>query len=230
MEYTAIVLGGIKISEPVTALTDIVTGLLSFYCFSKLRRVSGQKAANLLFAYYFLFIGIAVTYSAIIGHAFFHLFNDYWKIPGWVIGACAIFLIESAAIRYLQETFPKSRPLQWAGILPFVQLIIFLGFMVAPSRSFTDVRMNSAIGMIGIVLPIITFLAFYLKHIGYKIVIFAILLSLAPATVYYYEISISKWFNFHDLSHVLMAICIFIMYVGVYSIFTLNHAYKIEVS
>jgi len=228
MEYTAIVLGGIKISEPVTTLTDLISGAVSIYCFLKLRAVSGQKAGNLFFSYYFLFIGIAVIYSAIIGHAFFHLFNDYWKIPGWVIGACAIFLFESAAIKYLQETFPKSRPIRVAGILPFLQLSIFVMFMISSNRSFSDVGVNSAIGMIGFVLPIIIYLFLYHKHIGYKLIIFGILLSLAPASVYNYEVTINKWFNFHDLSHVLMAICIFIMYLGVYKLFTINN--KIELS
>ncbi|MBK9457487.1 MAG: hypothetical protein IPO24_18865 [Bacteroidetes bacterium] len=227
MEYTTIVLGGITISEPITSLTDLITGAVCLYCFLKLRAVAGQKPGNLFFAYYFLFIGIAVTYSAIIGHAFFHLFNDYWKIPGWVTGACAIFLFESAAIFRLRATFPKSKGIRIASALPLLQLLVFLGFMISPSRSFSDVRMNSAIGMIGFVLPIMVYLFYFLKHSGYKRIIFGILLSLAPAMVYYYEITVNKWFNFHDISHVLMAICMFIMYTGVYKLFTLNNTIEL---
>lgn len=230
MEYTTIILGGVTISEPVTTLTDLITGAVSFYCFLKLRKVAGQNPGNLFFAYYFLFIGIAVTYSAVIGHAFFHLFNDYWKIPGWMLGAGAIFLFESAAIFRLRETFPNSKAIRVVSALPIFQLLVFIGFMISPSRSFSDVRINSAIGMVGFVLPIIGYLSYYHKHHGYKLIIFGILASLAPALIFYYEITVNKWFNFHDISHVLMAICTFIMYTGVKQLFTLNVEAKRELA
>jgi hypothetical protein len=230
MEYTTIVLGGVKISEPVTTLTDLITGAISFYCFIKLRRVSGQSAGNLFFAYYFFFIGAAVTYSAVIGHAFFHLFNEYWKIVGWMLGACAIFLFESAAIFRLRKTFPTSQAIRVASALPLLQLLVFIAFMISPSRSFSDVRINSAVGMIGFVLPIIGYLSYYHKHSGYKLIIFGILASLAPALIYYYEITVNKWFNFHDISHVLMAGCTFIMYTGVKQLFTINVEGKTELA
>ena len=217
-------LGGIKISEPVTACTDLVTGVISIYAFLKLRSRSQQITEALFFTYYFLFIGIAVIYSAIAGHAFFHLLNDNWKIPGWLLGGFSILLIEYAIALFLLNSISENRKLKWIKLFPFIQFGIFLIFIFSDFRNFTIVRINSAIGFICFVLPISGILYFRNKLIGLKFILLAIMLSLLPAVVYFKEISIHKWFNYHDLSHVLMAICIFLLYKGVYHLFHVSNS------
>ena len=66
--------------------------------------------------------------------------------------------------------------------------------------------------MIGFILPMHIFNFLKTKSEGSKAIILAIVYALIPALVYKNQFSISRWFNYHDISHVLMSIFILLMF------------------
>jgi hypothetical protein len=81
-------------------------------------------------------------------------------------------------------------------------------------HSFETVRVNSAFGLLGIVLPI---QLYGYRALGMKrsaIIALGILSNIAPALIHAARFSYNRWFNFNDLSHIVMIGCFYIMYRG----------------
>ena len=56
----------------------------------------------------------------------------------------------------------------------------------------------------------------YRKH-GDKrsaLIMLGVLSNMIPGTIHAFKISYNEWFNFNDISHILMIFCFFILYRG----------------
>ena len=214
MEPTQIEPFGILILEPVTSLTDFITSVVCYFSFYLLNRQNRTDMIHLFFKLYFLSMGIATSLAAFIGHAFLYLFSFDWKMIGWIFSAIAILMLQLSSIRLISPFFNKHIII-WILRLVFLQIALFLISLYFPeTRGFNMVKINSTIGLIGIVLPIHIYAWLQFKSQGSKWIAVAILWALIPGIVYNTEFTLHTWFNYHDLSHVLMSIFIIIMYFG----------------
>ena len=115
----------------------------------------------------------------------------------------------------LIKDFLKRKFLKAIYFLLFVQFLVFVFLMIHPSYSdFKIAQIASTAVLIVFVLPIHIFHIYKTKSIGSKYVLFAIGYAMVPAFIFNKQISINNWFNYHDISHLLMAVYMFIMYVG----------------
>ncbi|MEZ4774674.1 MAG: hypothetical protein R3D00_15925 [Bacteroidia bacterium] len=214
MELTKIEPLGILILEPVTSLTDFITAIVCFLSFLVLQRQNANNNVHSLMRYYFLLMGIGMTFAAFIGHAFLYMVTTDWKMIGWTFSALAIMMLGFSSAEYAKPLIGtrRTRLIQIFGVL---QLLVFLGTMAFPeTRNFTTVKINSTVGLVGVVLPIHAWLWLQHKAGGSKIIALAVIWGIIPAIVYNTEFTIHKYFNYHDLSHVLMSIYILIMLRG----------------
>ena len=93
-----------------------------------------------------------------------------------------------------------------------VQFIVFTVLILNPStRGFEVPQMASVIVLTGFVIPLQLF--GYLKNYntGSVLVICAIVYGIVPGYVYNNQISLNRWFNYHDISHLLVVIYMIIM-------------------
>ncbi len=208
-----ITLYGVQILEPVTSLTDFITALVCFYAFYRLSKLDGYGKMYQYFRYYFLFTGIATTCAAFIGHAFLYLFSFEWKMIGWAFSATGILLIEWGTLYFVREEIP-SRVFQWISKGTLVKYLVFWA-LILTTQSFLATQAQAAIGLIGIVLPLQAYHYLHTRHPGSKAIVFALLFSFLPAITYNAKLSFHTYFNHHDISHLLMAICMFLIYRAV---------------
>ena len=214
MELTQIEPYGILILEPVTCLTDLITATVCFFAFTQLQRLDKTEPEHQYFKYYFLFMGLATTAAGLIGHAFLYLVSFNWKMIGWTFSALAIFSIERSAIHFVKPHL-DAKKVRWLSLINVLQTLIFFTVITIPAtRSFEAVKINSAIGLIGFVLPLHLWSYRRIGHLGHRQVLLAIFAGILPAITFNMEFTIHKWFNYHDISHVLMAMVIFAMYLG----------------
>ena len=220
MELTQIELRGILIREPVTSLTDFIAALVSFYAFYRLHRLGRSAPGHRYFKLYFLLVGLALTASALLGHAFVYLFGTEWKVLGWTFGGLGIFCIQRSAVHIARPWIP-SRLFAWCVWGTGLQLLLFLSLTTwglmgefDAERGFKFVQINLALGMAGLVLPLHVWVFLRRSNRGSLKVLLALICGLAPTATYNLRFTPSVWFNRDDISHVLLAIVLFLLYLG----------------
>ena len=209
-----IFIGDIEIREPITTLTDFLTALVSGVCFFMFLfyENNSKNKSFVFFKYYFLCYFIGMTSAAFLGHAFQAYLPNEVKIIGWLFSAFGQFFLATGSLKLMVEIIHKKWINVFNVILVF-QLSIFVFLMVHPIYSdFKIAQFAASSILIGFILPIHIYNFLKAKSNGSKLIIIAIIYALIPALVYNNQFSLSNWFNYHDISHVLMSIFILVMF------------------
>jgi hypothetical protein len=208
METTQIELLGITVTEPFTWITNWCVAAASFY-FGHLLYHNRYATKEMKFwAVFFLFMGSA-SITGGTAHGFINYVGHNFHYAAWIFSGFAVYGAQRASLEIIREA--RIYPiLKWFILIEVVAMTISVVFF----QSFESVRVNSAFGLIGIVLPIqlYAYRFFGLKKNG--IIAIGILSNIAPAIIHAVRFSYNRWFNFNDLSHVVMIVCFYIMYRG----------------
>lgn len=215
--------GSFEWREPVTTLTDLLVAIVcltAFYFFTRLK--NRESPGYPWFRKYFLIFAIGMTSAAWFGHGLQAYVSPNFKIIGWVCGATGLMFLQVGSLKLItkyvsakwQSLLFKWFRLQW--IVAVCGMFYFLSAGI--ETAFKVTQINSVVALWGSVLPI-HFFGYYKANIRTsKIVIIALLYSAVPGIVYSNKISLSHWFNYHDISHVLMAVFMTIMFLGLYQL------------
>jgi hypothetical protein len=212
--YTSIEIFGILIEEPITSLTDVITGVVGIVAFFRLNKLNLKHRGHLFFKHYFLFIGIATVCAGVLGHATQYLVGFNAKAIGWTFSALALCCLENAGLEY-QMAASGSRRLQSLQWLFWGQFILFFVLVINPStRVFELVQVNASLAMVGVALPLFIWTYRLRPSKGSWAVVGAILAGLFPGLVFRSQFSLHTYLNYHDISHLLMAGCVYLLYRG----------------
>jgi hypothetical protein len=205
---------GLTIQEPVTSATDFITSLVCLYSFLRLTSLGGTGKVYQLLRLYFLTMSVAMGFAAFAGHAFQSYLTTDHKAIGWSFSAVAICVLEIASAEIIKDQL-GVRIIRGLQTIMILHLAIFMLLLLnSETRNFDMVKASTAIGLIGFVLPIHFYHWYKTRHIGSRWFVIAVLWAMLPAIVFNLEISVSRWFNFHDISHVLMAAYTLILFRG----------------
>ncbi len=209
MTYTDIL--GLRILEPVTTVTDLLVSAVCFFAFIKLLRQNRSEMYFRYFNWFFLTMGLATAIGGIIGHGFLYAFSFEWKLPGWLTSMLSISLLERASIDYAGPLLsPKFRKfLGWANI---IELLTFMTLTFS-SLDFFFVEVHSAFGLLVINTPLHLYIYWRTRSEGSKYMLLAICFAMVSAVVFMNELSVDKWFNYFDISHLFMAIGAYVFYL-----------------
>lgn len=194
--------GNFVLYEPVTVLTDLVVTAVCWYAFFKLKSAAAGRL-RWLFRAYFLTMGLATAYGGIIGHGFIVQLGYVWKMPGWYVSMFSVALLERAAIFHAQPLLSEKTG-RWFARLNLVELFS-LCVVVAYTQNFFFVEAHAAYGMLVVVLSLEYYVYRQTGSLASKQLLWAVGIAALAATVHLLEISIHRWFNHLDLSHLLMA-------------------------
>mgnify|MGYP000976176356 CR=1 FL=1 len=223
--------GNFEWREPVTTLTDFLVAIVcwtGYYFFSKER--GNTSTSYPWFKKYFLIFAIGMTSAAWLGHGLQAYVSPTFKIIGWACGATGLMFLQVGSLRLIEKKLshraktllPKWFNLQW--ILAVSLMFYFLSQGI--ETAFKVTQINSVVALWGFVLPMHLYGYYKLENKASKIVIIALLYSVIPGVVYSTQLSISNWFNYHDISHVLMAIFMTLMFLGLYQLTKRTNTYE----
>jgi hypothetical protein len=203
---------GIRIDEPVIAATDLLVAAVCFLAYFKMSKSDRHGRVFLLFRYYFLFLGLATCWGSLITHAFIYAFSNPWKVPGWVTGMFAVALIAFASIEYSREVIRKT----WTTVLSLFIVVELLAVIVltVATVNFQWTGFHSFFGLAIIAAPMFAINYWKLKDKGSLTILVGIGIFSISAIVFTSKLSISKWFNHVDLTHVILAIAVWTIYKG----------------
>lgn len=208
-----IYLGNIRVDEPITSLTNLLIVGVGLYSFFK-TRTHYQTIDIKLYRWFLLTMGLATLISAICGHAFLYSFPFNAKIFGWIATILSVGIGQLAAVFHTQKLFSqKNRNVLVGAIALENSLIITMAFVVF---SFVIVEIHSAIGLL---LNISLLEALYYKQtksVLSKNMILGVSIAVLAILCHIFKLAISVWFNHMDLSHIIIAIALYIMHLGIY--------------
>jgi hypothetical protein len=203
---------GLRIDEPVNMLTDLIVTTICFLALFQLSKRKIPGKTQLYFRRYFLLLGLATLLGGIIGHGFLYAFSFAWKLPGWIVSMLSVAFIERSSIEYARP-YINERIGKAFLILNIIELLTVMTITIS-TLNFEWVELHSGYGLLAIVLPFHSYVYFKTGDKGSKVILSAVLIACMAALVFRNQFSLHKWFNYIDLSHLLMAIAVFIFYRG----------------
>ncbi len=200
MEPFAIHIGSFLLSEPVTAVTDLLLGAFCISRAAAFHKFREQDSSLAAWQTFFLLMGIS-TLMGVIVHGLICYQSEKVHLTIWlwmsVISGISIYFAQVATSRSLLK---DSKNGSLFRIIARVQLALFLLFMLI-FRDYNVVKIQVAIGMVPVM--IIHFYGFRKGAAGSAWLATGIAVSFGSAVAHTWKLSISpKWFNFNDISHV----------------------------
>jgi hypothetical protein len=205
-------IGNLKIDEPVTMITDLLVSAVCLYSFLKLSKLNRPGKTHLYFRLYFLLMFIATFLGGVIGHGFLYAFSFAWKLPGWIVSMLSVALIERSSIENAKPLI-DPRVGRFFLILNLLELATIMTITMV-SLNFKWVEFHSGYGLLGVVLPFHLYAWYKTKDKGSFLVIIAVLIASVAALIFMNQVSLHKWFNHLDISHIIMAIAAYVFYRG----------------
>jgi len=212
IEQPSIFIFGLRLDEPVTTITDLFISAVCFYAYFRLTKLAERQKLHQFLRFYFLSIGIATFVGGIIGHGLLYIFSFPWKLPGWLTSMLSVALIERASIEHARKLIsPRlARTLAWSNVL---ELLTFMTLTFS-SLNFIFVEIQTTYGLLVVVASLNIFIYSRTRSQGSKLFLIAVGFSALGALVFMNKWSIHMWFNYLDLSHVLLTISAIFFYKG----------------
>jgi hypothetical protein len=222
MDTTHIEFFGITITEPFTWLTNWTVARFSFYFGHMLFHAKrGDKQAK-YWSIFFVFMGIA-SMTGGTAHGFINYVGNNFHLAAWIFTGIAVFGAQLSALEIVKDARVYS-PLKWFIIIE----VLVMTASVIIYQNFESVRINSALGLVGIVLPIQLYGYKFLGMRRNGIIAIGIISNVLPALIAANKYSYNRWFNFNDVSHIVMIVCFYIIYLGAKKIAIKNPLVRAE--
>ena len=211
-EFPTIHIAGILILEPVTALTDVILCLLAFALAARVSSRLHTSFYNDAWRMFFFFIGLSTGIGAL-AHGLAAYMSDAVYHGVWmamnIAAGISVYFALAATIRFSRIS-GKTR--QWIRRANTAILFIFLGLTLW-FNNFEIFKIHAGLGVISIFATF--FSSWYRNYIGSGAVMLAFGLSIGTVFIHTYQFTIDTWFNYKDLSHVMMMASLLLVYRGI---------------
>ncbi len=197
--------GSFVINEAMTSFTDILIAITAFICYKYMNSTNNSYLNN----WRYFFIGMAIsTLFAAFTHAFkdmignknhiyvLTLMHVLSLVPNYFAGkACMILNNQLAKINIYNFIF-----------ILFVFLAIFL-------KQFIFIQIVTALTMIYILYVLIKYVQIYNRSNTY--ILYGLLVGAVTIIIHASKISLHAWFNYKDISHLLMIVSVLFIAYGI---------------
>ena len=216
MTNPTIFLGSFEWRQPITTLTDMLVAFVCIYAVIQFSRFKGEKPENYkYYKAYFVFFTLSMIASSWLGHGLTAYLGPYWRVVGWVLSSVAHLYLGMASLYQIKSAIQPSFYKIIKGFF-FLQFFVFAFLILNPlTTHFIYAQLCSVISLVGLIFPMHIFNYIKTKNKGSLIIVLSIVCGFLPALAFNLKFSVSRWFNFQDISHTLMAGIMLIMYFGV---------------
>lgn len=207
-EKIVVHLGELVLMEPMSIVWNWLISLFCVFAFRSL----GKSAARAVISWrwFFLIFGCSTFFGGI-GHGLYYYLGPAGKAAPWSLSIVAIFFAEQGIYRLLEPRHHRAKTILTR--LSLAKIILFIVAMFFIEFSFQWTKMNSMIGMVGIVGAGGLWLS---RRNGALIYLPAgvFVLSFA-AVVHGFDINLHPWFNRDDLAHLIMLLGLACFYIAI---------------
>ena len=197
-----ILVGGLRIGEPVVSLTAVLMALVCLYAWFRLGAVGGADKLLRLYRLFFICMAVSGLIGGLLGHAFLYRFPFFVKMPGWISGIVAVACLGQVSIERLRQFKPDAPHRLWSAVNIGVALLA-LGVLCA-TRWFPIVEFHTAFGLLGVVGSIELGLWRRVNLRSSLFLLGSIPFAILAAGVHAVKFSLGPWFTFFDIGHLLV--------------------------
>jgi hypothetical protein len=207
-----------KILEPNALVTDTLMALVSLYLGYLLYKKHFNTRFSSRWFHFFILFGIS-SFLGGLGHALFHYFGAMGKMPNWITGIVAIYLIERAmAAAIVAEVSRKKyeKFIFWKMILVFAIFFWVISTQAIdekPELGFLPVAIHTIVGVFTSA-GIIGYSLSKTKHESFKYFYWGVAIILPSAFFFLMKINPVNWFDKNDVSHLFITAGIVFFYLG----------------
>lgn len=216
MGPTDVIIFGIRLQELNVILSDLLWCAVSGYAFWRLSRIRHRlPEAAVWLRWMFVLMTVAVFLGAFLGHGFQYVLGHEGKYPGWIISMWGVACFERAAILWAGERVSSKlgRIMSWANIL---ELALF-HFLILYYGSFSLVEVHAGYGLLVIGLPLHFLVWQQTRSEASRLILIGIGIAAMAVVVHLTRFGLGVWFNFHDISHLILALASWFYFKGALS-------------
>lgn len=209
MEKQMVEIWGFHILEPGTVISDIIMGIASLYFFYVLFKISESRLQKHT-SFFFFFLGLSSLIGAF-AHGFYFYTGKSLHYVTWILTGIATYFFEYG----ISENFKIEKNKRVFIRLIEIQLAVYM-VITTIFMNFLTVKINTAVGLLGVGFPILVHRLFKEKKINNLYIMSGIILAIIPAIFHKANFPIISIFNANDLSHFFLILCLFLIYTGFY--------------
>ncbi|MCC7467521.1 MAG: hypothetical protein IT261_14665, partial [Saprospiraceae bacterium] len=193
---------GLRLGEPVTAFTSLLMAFMCFYAWRRLGKTTSIIAEPEYFRFFFLLMAISAFLGAVVGHLFLYMLPFAFKIPGWILGMAAMAALVQASIWRTNGVLNG----QWGYKISMLNKITLVAgaMWLVVSLWFPVVEFHAAIGLLGMVLPLEYLMYRRNADVSSRYMLTGIGLLVIAVLFHIGKVSLSVWFSFFDIAHLIM--------------------------
>jgi len=208
MEMHILRVFGVNFNDPATFFTDLFIAFLCVLFYYRLSKLQPFNSQLFYWRLFFIFFGIA-TFLAGFAHLFI-VYSGIWPlIISWLLSGISVFFIQLFSILLIRESFLKKILYYFS----FLQIIFFI-LLLLNFKAFFIVKIHTTFSLIGVVLIIHLYYYFVQKTKYSKFIILGIAFTSLTALIHNAKLSFGYWFNHNDISHMVLAFCLYLFFLG----------------
>lgn len=208
-DYTFITVRGFILFEPMIILTNLIMFAMALYYFRQLwsynHRYSRQKAL------FILMIGISGIFGSIAHAVHFQLGDTFFNTVLFLMNSLSLLSILfcfSAAYYYLSK---EKGTKKWVNTFVWLWVIALL-IITFLQNEFVLVKIHA--GIVLVFSLIVYSLYDTRRDPGSKYIVSGILVAFLSIITHSLRINLHEWFNYKDISHVIMIVSLYLIYKG----------------
>jgi hypothetical protein len=210
-DNTHIILGGFRIYEPVTILTNLVFCALCVVYFRQLSRFS--HAYGFQMAWFILLMGTSSLLGAVAHAVHYQLGNVFFETVFFLMNALSLFSIYFCfRAPYTYYHLDKNPPRKYINLAILWVLVLLVYSFI--NGNFLLIKIHAGITL--------TY-SFVVHYMGYRRkqergsawIVSGIGVAFLSIISHSMRFSIHEWFNYKDISHVIMIFSLGIIYKGI---------------
>jgi hypothetical protein len=204
---------GFVLLEPFTVLTNLLISAVCFYAFARLRPARSLSHPQQMARWFFLGMALATFTGGVLGHGFLYLTGQVGKLPGWFLSMVAVAFFERAAILQAMPYMPAKIG-RFFSVMNYVEIA---GLMLAAAITlrFIFVEAHATYGLFVVVCCFNWWVHFKTNAPYCRYIFLGSAFAAAAAIVHQSQIGINRWFNYNDVSHLLMTAGVWFYYKGI---------------
>lgn len=243
MTENLIYIGDLLIIEPMTAITDIIAAIICFICYAKFNKKS-QNTSIKYYSNFFLYMGISMLIGGLLTHAFCYLVQDqllsnqelkllpwsqkiqfmWHKMPCWIFNLVSVTYFLIYMSNHSKRIYGEKNSRIWLitsiiiTALMFVLLFAMLDFFVT--------EMHIGFAILALCLPMHLKILRKEKTPYVYSNIVACVITILVALVMIFKVTFGTFFNFNDISHLLIGASMYYFFVGASQLLKQEHGNK----
>lgn len=211
-EYTYITLFGFKLFEPMAVLTNLIITLYGLFAY--LRTLKFEHKISRDWSLFFLLMGLSCLLASITHGVHEQLGDRFMRISWFVSNSvsfiCIYYFFRAAFIySYLMKQSDPKQLVKYIVVAWVVSLLVVTYFL----NNFLLVKIHA--GIVLVYSLIVHSITLRNKQAGSGYIVAGIGIAFLSIIVHSLKFSFGEWFNYKDISHVIMLTSLVFLYQGV---------------